>query len=152
MIFSFAAFDSTSGGMALAKGLSRFHEKALSFKIFLAQLLSLKPDGMVFAKYPPPFCKKVFPFHVGFTKRAVEALGVVVVVESLHPPISGLYGEPAVYALGGEQLVPVIFTVRQAILQVEGRVSEDFPAVSTSKTFRVESLTHRLQTVLSLHP
>jgi len=85
MIFSFTAFDSTSGGMALAKGLSRFHEKALSFKIFLAQ-------------------------------RAVEALGVVVVVESLHPPISGLYGEPAVYALGGEQLVPVIFTIRQAIL------------------------------------
>jgi len=116
MFFFFSEFDSSSGGMALAKRLSCFHKKPLSFKIFLAQLLSLKPDGMIFAKYPPPFCKKVFPFHVGFTKRAVEALGVVVVVESLHPPISGLYGEPTVYALCGEQLVPVIFTVGQTIL------------------------------------
>jgi len=85
MFFFFATFDSSSGGMALAKRLSCFHKKPLSFKIFLAQ-------------------------------RAVEALGVVVVVESLHPPISGLYGEPTVYALCGEQLVPVIFTVGQTIL------------------------------------
>lgn len=43
----------------------------------------------------------------GPSYRAVEALGVVVVVEGLHPPVPGLDGEAAGNALGGEQLVPV---------------------------------------------
>jgi len=40
---------------------------------------------------------------------------VVVVVKSLHPPVPGFYWEPTGDAFGGEQLVPIFFTIRQTI-------------------------------------
>ena len=43
----------------------------------------------------------------GGSYRAVEALGVVVVVEGLHPSVAGLDREAAGDTLGREQLVPI---------------------------------------------
>lgn len=76
---------------------------------------------------------------------------MIVIVESLHPSVSRLYGESTGHTLGGEQLIPVFFTVGQPVLQVEGRIGEQFAAVSTRKALRVEGLPHGLQTVLSFH-
>ena len=41
------------------------------------------------------------------TYGAVKALTVVVVVEGLYPPVSGLDGKPTRNTLGREQLVPI---------------------------------------------
>ena len=41
------------------------------------------------------------------TYSAVKTLGVVVVVQSFHPSVSGFYWESTGYTLGGEQFIPV---------------------------------------------
>jgi len=72
---------------------------------------------------------------------------VVVVVECLHPPVTRLDGEPAGDTLGREQLIPIFFAVRQAVLQVEGEVSEGLAAVGAAETLGVEVGAEGLQTV-----
>jgi len=104
---------------------------------------------MVFTENLAPLCIEAFPLHVFFAKRAVEALGVVVVVQSLDPPVSGFDRESAGDALCCEQLVPIFFTVGKSILQIEGAVGEDLVAVGASKALWMEVRGHRLQTVLS---
>jgi len=105
-------------------------------------------DRVVLTKDFAPFCIETLPLQILLTKRAVEALGVIVVIESLHPAVARLDGEPAGDALGGEQLVPVLLTVGQPVLQVEGRVSEDLAAVGAGETLGVEVVSHRFQAVL----
>ena len=101
---------------------------------------------------------------------------MVVVVEGLHPAVAGLDGEAAGDALGREQLVPVwgetkncahdnnknnknnkadlgpsaltVLAVGQAVLQVEGGVGEDLPAVGADEALGVERAVHGLQSVL----
>jgi len=74
---------------------------------------------------------------------------VIVVVDRLHPSVSGFNWESAGDTLRCEQLVPIFFTVRQAVLQVEGAVGEDLVAVGAREALRVEVRGHRLQAVLS---
>jgi len=104
---------------------------------------------MVFTENLAPLCIEAFPLHVFFAKRAVEALGVVVVVQSLDPPVSGFDRESAGDALCCEQLVPIFFTVGKSVLQIEGAVGEDLVAVGARKALWMEVRGHRLQTVLS---
>jgi len=73
---------------------------------------------------------------------------VVVVVEGLDPPIPSLDGESTRDAFSGEQLVPVFFTVREAVLQIERTIGEDLVAVGAGETLGVEGGGHRLQAVL----
>ncbi len=100
---------------------------------------------------------------------------MVVVVEGLHPAVAGLDGEAAGDALGREQLIPVcdkkkncahdnnknknnkvdlgpsaltVLAVGQAVLQVEGGVGEDLPAVGADEALGVERAVHGLQSVL----
>jgi len=72
---------------------------------------------------------------------------VIVVVDRLHPSVSGFNWESAGDTLRCEQLVPIFFTVRQAVLQVEGAVGKDLVAVGARKALRVEVRGHRLQAV-----
>jgi len=72
---------------------------------------------------------------------------VVVAVKSLHPAVTSLNWEPASDALSREQLVPVLLTVRQAVLQVEREVGEDLAAVGAAEALRMEVGAQRLQTV-----
>merc|ERR1711934_812525 len=74
--------------------------------------------------------EELLALQVLFAQCAVEALAVVVVVEGLHPSVAGLDREAAGDALGREQLVPILFAVRQPVLEVERRVGEDLAAVS----------------------
>ena len=46
------------------------------------------------------------------TYGALEALGVEVLVEGLHPAVPGLDGEAAADTFGGEELIPVCRRVR----------------------------------------
>jgi len=72
---------------------------------------------------------------------------VVVVVEGLNPSVPSFYGKTTGNTLGGEQLIPIFFTIGQAILQIERRVGKYFSTVSTTETFRMEVCTHGLQTI-----
>jgi len=76
---------------------------------------------------------------------------VVVAVKSLNPAVASLNWKSASDALSREQLVPVLFTVRQAVLQVEREVGEDLAAVGAAEALRMEVGAQRLQTVLSVH-
>jgi len=102
---------------------------------------------MIFTENLATLGIEAFPLHVFFAKRAVEALGVVVVVQSLDPPVSGFDRESAGDALCCEQLVPIFFAVGQSVLQIEGAVGEDLVAVGASKALWMEVRGHRLQTV-----
>jgi len=92
--------------------------------------------------------KKTLTLQIFSAQRAVEALRVVVVVECLHPPVTRFDGEPAGDTLGREQLIPIFFAVRQAVLQVEGEVGEGLAAVGAAETLGVEVGAEGLQTVL----
>jgi len=102
---------------------------------------------VTFTKNLPSFGIEAFALHIFFAKRTIEALGVVVVVEGLHPSIPGLDGESTRDALSGEQFVPVFFAVREAVFQIEGTIGEDLIAVGAGKALRVEGGGHRLQAV-----
>jgi len=104
---------------------------------------------MIFTENLAPLCIEAFSLHVFFAKRAVEALGVVVIIKSLDPPVSSFNWESAGDALCCEQLVPIFFTVGQSVLQIEGAVGEDLVAVGARKALRMEVCGHRLQAVLS---
>lgn len=65
------------------------------------------------------FGKETLPLQVFLANRALEALGVVVVVQCLNPAVSGLDRKSTAYALGGEELVPVFLAVRHSVFEVE---------------------------------
>jgi len=104
-------------------------------------------SGVGLAERLSRFDKEALTFEVFLAKRAVEALGVVVVVQSLDPPVSGFDRESAGDALCCEQLVPIFFTVGKSVLQIEGAVGEDLVAVGARKALGVEVCRHRLQAV-----
>jgi len=72
---------------------------------------------------------------------------VVVTVEGLHPPVSSFNWKSARDAFGGEQLIPIFFTVGQPVLQVERRVGEQLAAVGAPEALGAEGGAHGLQAV-----
>jgi len=76
---------------------------------------------------------------------------VVVVVKSFHPTVSSFYWKSAGYTLGGEQFIPVFFTIRKSVLQIEWRVAEYLPTVGADEALRVEVGAHGFQAVLLFH-
>lgn len=81
------------------------------------------------------------------THRAVEALTVVVVRQSLHPAIARFHREAARKALGRKQLVPVRLAVRLALLEEERTVAEQLAAIRAREALRMEMLADGVQTV-----
>jgi len=132
----------------LQNGLPAFTKKLWPSRFFLHSSVFSVFRCMGFTKYFSSFSIETFALHIFLAERAVEALWVVVVVECLHPPVTRLYGEPAGDALGREQLIPIFFAVRQAVLQVEGEVGEGLAAVGAAETLGVEVGAEGLQTVL----
>jgi len=106
---------------------------------------------VAFTERFPSFDKETLPLQILLAQTAVEALGVVVVVESLHPPVSRLYWEPTRYALGGKQLIPVFFAIGKSVLQVKRGVCKYFPTVGTDEALRMEVGAHGFQAVLLFH-
>jgi len=110
---------------------------------------SCSSSGVRLAEWLSRFHKEALTFEVFLAKRAVEALGVIIVVESLDPPVSSFDWESARDALRCEQLVPIFFTVGQSVLQIERTVGKDLVAVGARKALRMEVCGHSLQAVLS---
>lgn len=81
------------------------------------------------------------------THRAVEALTVVVVRQSLHPAVARFHREAARKALGRKQLVPVRLAVRLALLEEERTVAEQLAAIRAREALRMEVLADGVQTV-----
>lgn len=106
---------------------------------------------MALAEWLSSLDEEPLALQVFLAQRAVETLWVVVVVQSLHPPVTSFYREPAVNTLGSEQFIPIFLAVGQSILKVERGVGEYFATVSTGEAFRVKGFAHRFQTVLSFH-
>lgn len=109
------------------------------------------PSCMAFTEWFSSFHKETLALQILFAQRAVEALRMIVIVESLNPPIACLYGESARDAFCCEQLVPIFFAVRQAVLKIERGVCKDFTTIGTGETFGMEALAHGFQTVLSFY-
>lgn len=103
--------------------------------------------GVVFAEWPASLREEALSFQVLLAHAAVEALAVVVVGQRLNPAVSRLDGESAGEALGGEQLVPVVFAVGLAVLEEEGAVAEQLSAVDTVEAFGVEVLADSVQAI-----
>lgn len=92
--------------------------------------------------------KEALSFEIAFADGTLEAIGVVVLVQRFHPPVTGGNGKSAADALGGEEIIPVLLAVGKAILQVERAVSKWFLAVRTRKTNWMPLLVEGVQTVL----
>jgi len=76
---------------------------------------------------------------------------VVVVVQSFHPPVSGLNWESTRYTLRGEQFIPVFFTIGKSVLKVEWGVCKYFATVGTHEALWAEVGAHGFQAVLIVH-
>jgi len=68
--------------------------------------------GMCLAEGLSTLGEEALALQVLVTFRAFETLAVVVVVESLYPPVSCLNWEPTADTFGGKQVIPICFTVR----------------------------------------
>lgn len=90
------------------------------------------------------FGKRILFVH---SYRAVEALAVIVVGQSLHPSVTGFYRESTSETFGCEQLVPIGLTIGLAVLQEEWTVAEQFAAMGTSEALRMEVFANGIQAI-----
>jgi len=106
---------------------------------------------VIFTKDFATFCIEAFTLHIFSAESAVKTLGVVVVVQSLHPAVSGFNWESTRYALRGEQFIPVFFTIGKSVLKVEWGVGKYFATVGTHEALWAEVGAHGFQAVLLVH-
>jgi len=104
-----------------------------------------------FTEWFPSFGKETLTLQILPADSAVKTLGVVVVVESFHPPVSSFYWESTRYTLGGEQFIPVFFTIGKSVLKVEWGVCKYFATVGTHEALWAEVGAHGFQAVLIVH-
>jgi len=74
---------------------------------------------MSFAKGSPLFCKEALSLKVLLACRAIEALAVIVVTQSLNPLVPRLNGKATPKAADGEHLVPIRTAVGKPVLDEE---------------------------------
>jgi len=106
---------------------------------------------MALAEWLPSFDKEALTLKILLAQCAIEALGMIIIVEGLYPAVTGFYWESAGYTFSCEELVPIFFAVGKPIFKIERRVCEYFTTIGAGKAFRMEVLAHGFQTVLSFH-
>jgi len=106
---------------------------------------------VIFTKDFATFGIEAFTLHIFSAESAVKTLGVVVVVQSLNPPVSGFYRESTRDTLRGEQFIPVFFTIGKSVLKVEWGVCKYFATVGTHEALWAEVGAHGFQAVLLVH-
>ena len=100
------------------------------------------------AKRTSALGKEALSLKVALAHGALEAVGVVILVQRLHPSVASGNGESTANALGSEEIIPVLLAIGKAILQVKGTVSKRFLAVGTREAIWVPLLVQRIQAVL----
>jgi len=80
--------------------------------------------GVAFAHGSTTFAQKALSLQILLANRTVEALAVVIVVHCLHPAITGFDRVSTSVTLGGKQLIPISFAVREAILKIKVIIAE----------------------------
>lgn len=103
--------------------------------------------SVVFAERTATLGEEALSLEVLFAAGAVEALAVVVVVQGLHPLVTGFDGESAGEALGGEQIIPVLLAVGIALLQEERTVAKLLATVRALEALRMELLADGIQAI-----
>lgn len=103
--------------------------------------------SVVFAERTATLGEEALSLEVLFAAGAVEALAVVVVVQGLHPLVTGFDGESAGEALGGEQIIPVLLAVGIALLQEERAVAKLLATVRALEALRMELLADGIQAI-----
>jgi len=68
-------------------------------------------------------------FEIFVTHGTLETLRVVVIVEGFDPSITGFDRKTTSDTLGGEQFVPVFFTVWLTILKIERVVTKGYKSM-----------------------
>lgn len=81
------------------------------------------------------------------TYCAVEALRMIIIIQSFNPSVASLNGEAACKAFCCEQFIPIVFTISFALLQEEWTVAEQFTAVGAFEAFGMELAADGVQAV-----
>jgi hypothetical protein len=68
-------------------------------------------SSMALAERFSGFYEKSFAFEVLLAKSAIEALAMIIVVESLDPSVTSFNGKSTRYTFGGEEFIPIFFAV-----------------------------------------
>lgn len=68
-------------------------------------------SSMALAERFSCFHEKSFAFEVLLAESAIEALAMIIVVESLDPSVTSLDRKSARYTFGGEKFIPIFFAV-----------------------------------------
>jgi len=123
----------------------------IAIKAYNPTPLSPHLTRMPLAKRPPLLRKEALPFEVLFAGRTIEALTVIIIIQSLDPLVPRLNGKATPKAPHGEHLVPICAAVGQPVLHEEGVSVEDLRTPPTLETLHMPLLPHGLET-LKLDP
>lgn len=102
---------------------------------------------MVLTEWTASLVVETLPFKVLLAVSTVEALTVIIVIQSFYPSVAGLNGESASKAFSGEELVPISFTICHAFLQEEWSVAKQFSAMATSEALWMEVPSNSIQAI-----
>lgn len=81
------------------------------------------------------------------TYRAIEALTVIVVVQSFNPSVTSFDWEATSEAFGCEELIPIGLAVGFTFFQEEWTVAEKFATIGASEAFGMVVLSNSIQAV-----
>lgn len=102
---------------------------------------------MIFAERTTALVVEALTFQVLLAVSAIEALAMIVMIQSLNPSIAGFNGETASETFRSEKLIPIGLTVSIAILKEERSISELLAAMAASEAFRMEVLADGIQAI-----
>lgn len=102
---------------------------------------------MILAEWTTAFVVEALAFQVLLAESAIEALAMIVVIQSFYPAITGFNGESTCKAFCCEQFIPIGFAVGITLLQEEWRIAKDFAAMCAAKAFWMEMTADGVQAI-----
>jgi len=106
---------------------------------------------MSLTKGPALFCKEALSLEVLFARRAIEALTVIIIIQSFDPLVPRLNCKTAAEAAHGEHFVPIRAAIGQPVLNEESVSVEDLRTPGALEALDMPLFPHGLET-LKLDP
>lgn len=72
---------------------------------------------------------------------------MVIMVQGLNPSIASFNGETASETFGGEELIPIGFTVGHTILKEEWSIAKQFATMAAWEALRMEMFANGIQAI-----